>query len=68
MKGLKEIVVGTGATVCGILIEVLATVEKKLYWAITAGYYERSYIYNLSIILIIVGLVLIAAGFKKKDI
>lgn len=66
MKGLKEIVVGTGSTICGILIEIIATAEKNIYWAITDGYYERSNIYNISIILIIVGIILIILGFKKK--
>lgn len=31
MRGLKEVIVGTGAIVCGILIEVIATLEKTLY-------------------------------------
>lgn len=68
MRGLKEVIVGTGAIVCGILIEVIATLEKTLYWAITDRFYHRNFIYNLSILLIIVGLILIFIGFRKKEI
>jgi hypothetical protein len=68
MKGLKEIIVGTGSIICGILIEVISTLEKNLYWAITDTYYERNNIYNLSILLIIIGIILLVIGFRKKDI
>lgn len=68
MRGLKEVIVGTGAIVCGILIEVIATLEKTLYWAIADGFYHRNFIYNLSILLIIVGLILIFIGLRKKEI
>lgn len=68
MRGLKEVIVGTGAIVCGILIEVIATLEKTLYWTITDGFYHRNFIYNLSILLIIVGLILIFIGFRKKEV
>lgn len=68
MRGIKEVIVGTGAILCGILIEVIATLEKTLYWAITDGFYQRNFIYNLSILLIIVGLILIVIGFRKKEV
>ncbi|SCJ38502.1 Uncharacterised protein [uncultured Clostridium sp.] len=68
MRGLKEVIVGTGSIVGGILIEVIATLEKTLYWAITDGFYHRNFIYNLSILLIIVGLILIFIGFRKKEV
>lgn len=68
MKGLKEIIIGTGATFCGILIEIIATLEKTLYWTITNGYYHRNFIYNLSIILIMLGLILIVLGFRKDKV
>ena len=63
----KEVIVGTGAMICGILIEVIAKLEKTLYWAITDGFYHRNFIYNLSILLIIIGLILIFIGFRKKE-
>lgn len=66
MSGIKEVIVGTGAMVCGILIEIIATLEKTLYWAITDGFYQRNFIYNLSFLLIIVGLTFIVIGFRKK--
>ena len=67
MRGLKEVIVGTGAMVCGILIEAIATLEKTLYWAITDRFYQRKFIYNLSILLIIVGVIFIIIGFGKRD-
>ncbi|MDV4149869.1 hypothetical protein R0131_03385 [Clostridium sp. AL.422] len=68
IRGIKEVIVGTGAMFCGILIEVIATLEKTLYWTITNGFYQRNFIYNLSILLIIVGLILIVIGFRKKEV
>jgi hypothetical protein len=68
MRGIKEVIVGTGAMFCGIVIEVIARLEKTLYWAITDGFYQRNFIYNLSILLIIVGLILIVIGFRKEEV
>ncbi|MDU1280426.1 MAG: hypothetical protein E6960_18495 [Clostridium sp.] len=67
MNGLKKVILGTGALFCGVLIEIIARLEKTLYWTITSGYYHRNFIYNLSIILIIFGLILIGIGLKKND-
>lgn len=68
LKGIKEVIIGTGAVICGLLIEVIATLEKTLYWAITDGFYQRNFIYNLSIPLIILGIILIVISYKKKNI
>ena len=68
MSGLKETIVGTSSIMCGILIKVISVLEKNLYWAITSGYYECNNIYYIYIPLIIIGLIFLIIGFRKKDI
>lgn len=35
MRGIKEVIIGTGISICVILIQAIATLEKTLYWTIT---------------------------------
>ncbi|HEY8891566.1 MAG TPA: hypothetical protein VIM70_15060 [Clostridium sp.] len=64
MKGLKEIIAGTGFLISGALGVAIGNLEITLN---TAGGYKHSVTYLLFMFFIIVGLIYTILGFLKKD-
>jgi hypothetical protein len=64
MKGLKEIIVGIGFLISGVLGVAIGNLEITLN---TAGEYKHSVTYRLFMFFIIVGIIYTIIGFMKKN-
>lgn len=64
MKGLKEIIVGIGFLISGVLGVAIGNLEITLN---TAGEYKHSVTYLLFMVFILVGIIYTIMGFMKKN-
>lgn len=68
MKGLKEVIVGIGFLMSGVLGVAIGNLEETVFYSSNpTGTYKQSATYYLFMLFMIIGFIYMIFGFMKKD-